>query len=134
MATHRSSPHMQSVQQVTEPLFAEPMIAGARVEPEPANSALVYLGRQPILEHSGALHGYELLFRASSDNHAVIRNNFEATAYVVARTLGECGLADAIRPHVGYLNFSRALLFSDIVHLIPRKRFVLELLEDTVFA
>jgi c-di-GMP-related signal transduction protein len=109
------------------------VIAAARVESEPAQSALVYLGRQPILEHSGALHGYELLFRASSENHAVIRNNFEATAYVVARTFGEFGLADAIGPHLGYLNFSRDLLFSDIVHLIPRKRFVLEILEDTVF-
>lgn len=124
---------MQSVQQVTEPLFAEPVVAMARGEPEPANSALVYLGRQPILEHGGAMHGYELLFRASSDNHAVIRNNFEATAYVVARTFGEFGLADAIGPHLGYLNFSRDLLFSDIVHLIPRRRFVLEILEDTVF-
>jgi EAL and modified HD-GYP domain-containing signal transduction protein len=124
---------MQSVQQVTEPLFVEPVIAAARVDSEPAQSALVYLGRQPILEHSGALHGYELLFRASSENHAVIKSNFEATAYVVARTFGEFGLADAIGPHLGYLNFSRDLLFSDIVHLIPRKRFVLEILEDTVF-
>jgi c-di-GMP-related signal transduction protein len=123
---------MQSVQQVTQPLFAEPVFAVTH-DPEPARSELVYLGRQPILEHSGALHGYELLFRTSSENHAVIRSNFEATAYVVARTFGEFGLADAIGPHLGYLNFSRDLLFSDIVHLIPRKRFVLEILEDTVF-
>ncbi|CAM2152962.1 c-di-GMP phosphodiesterase [Pararobbsia alpina] len=93
----------------------------------------MYLGRQPILERNRALHGYELLFRSDAQNHASIRDHFEATAYVVARTFGEFGLTEAIGQHTGYLNFSRDLLFSDIVHLIPPERFVIEILEDTVF-
>src|SRR5215469_18002894 len=33
-------------------------------------SEFVYLGRQPILDRSGALNAYELLFRDSAHNHA----------------------------------------------------------------
>jgi c-di-GMP-related signal transduction protein len=122
---------MHSVQMIADATVAETRFVPEHSEPAP--SALVYLGRQPILGHGGALQAYELLFRANSDNQAIVRDNFEATAYVVARTFGEFGLADAIGPHIGYLNFSRDLLFSDIVHLIPPDRFVLEILEDTVF-
>lgn len=119
-------------------MLAEPDVAPASdVQEESASpaveSSLVYLGRQPILGRNRTLHGYELLFRADARNAATIRDHFEATSYVIARTFGEFGLAEAIGQHTGYLNFSRDLLFSDIVHLIPPGRFVIEILEDTVF-
>ena len=119
-------------------MLAEPVVAPASVmqedsETRAVESSLVYLGRQPILGRNRTLHGYELLFRADARNVATIRDHFEATSYVIARTFGEFGLAEAIGQHTGYLNFSRDLLFSDIVHLIPPERFVIEILEDTVF-
>jgi c-di-GMP-related signal transduction protein len=124
---------MDSVVMWAEPEVAQASTVQDRPDEDAVTSSLVYLGRQPILERNRALHGYELLFRADSQNRAVIRDHFEATAYVVARTFGEFGLGEAIGTHTGYLNFSRDLLFSDVVHLIPPDRFVIEILEDTVF-
>ncbi len=60
---------------------------------EPASAAqFVYLGRQPILDRDGALNAYELLFRAGAHNYAEISDDAQATAQVVARTIGGIGV------------------------------------------
>src|SRR5580698_3945315 len=43
-----------------------------------ADSQFVYLGRQPILDRSGALNAYELLFRDSAHNHARVTDDAQA--------------------------------------------------------
>lgn len=112
---------------------------GAAVTGDPAGlSALlepesVYLGRQPIIDRKGALHAYELLFRDSPDNRARIFDDVQATAHVVARTVGEIGLAAVLGDHRGFVNMNRDLLFDDIVHIMPPERFVLEILETVTF-
>ena len=45
----------------------------------------VYLGRQPILDRSGALNAFELLFRSGAGNFAQITDDANATAQVIAR-------------------------------------------------
>jgi EAL and modified HD-GYP domain-containing signal transduction protein len=89
----------------------------------------VYLGRQPILDRDGALNAYELLFRAGAHNYAEISDDAQATAQVVARTIGGIGVPAVLGQHRGFVNIDRTLLFSDIVHLMPPERFVLEILE-----
>ncbi|TDY42993.1 EAL and modified HD-GYP domain-containing signal transduction protein [Paraburkholderia rhizosphaerae] len=89
----------------------------------------VYLGRQPILDRSGALNAYELLFRDSAQNHARVSDDAQATAQVVARTIGAIGVPAVLGQHRGYINIGRRLLFDDIVHLMSPQRFVLEILE-----
>jgi EAL and modified HD-GYP domain-containing signal transduction protein len=93
----------------------------------------VYVGRQPILDSSGALIAYELLFRDSPDNRARVHDDVQATAHVVARAVGEIGLPAVLGAHPGYINMSRDLLFDDIVHIMQPERFVLELLESITF-
>ncbi|MDR5779856.1 EAL domain-containing protein [Caballeronia sp. LZ065] len=93
----------------------------------------VYVGRQPILDGDGALVAYELLFRDSPDNHARVHDDVQATAHVVARTVGEIGVPAVLGPYPGYVNMSRELLFDDIVHIMQPQRFVLELLENITF-
>ncbi|WP_053568479.1 EAL and HDOD domain-containing protein [Caballeronia cordobensis] len=93
----------------------------------------VYVGRQPILDVDGALVAYELLFRDSPDNRARVHDDVQATAHVVARTVGEIGVPAVLGPHPGYVNMSRELLFDDIVHIMQPERFVLELLENITF-
>jgi EAL and modified HD-GYP domain-containing signal transduction protein len=101
---------------------------------EPAAAAqFVYLGRQPILDRNGALNAYELLFRAGAHNYAEVSDNAQATAQVVARAIGGIGVAAVLGPHRGFVNIDRALLFNDIVHLMPPERFVLEILETVEF-
>src|ERR1700744_5807333 len=63
----------------------------------------VYLGRQPILDRNGALNAYELLFRAGAHNYAEISDDAQATAQVVARTIGGIGVAAVLRRHRGFV-------------------------------
>ncbi len=94
-----------------------------------AELQFVYLGRQPILDRDGALNAYELLFRAGAHNYAEVSDDAQATAQVVARAIGGIGVPAVLGPHRGFVNIDRALLFNDIVHLMPPERFVLEILE-----
>ncbi|WP_144154131.1 EAL and HDOD domain-containing protein [Paraburkholderia sp. BCC1885] len=98
-----------------------------------AETPFVYLGRQPILDRDGALHAYELLFRAGAHNYAEVSDDAQATAQVVARTIGGIGVSAVLGQHRGYVNIGRGLLFDDIVHLMSPERFVLEILETVSF-
>ncbi|MGF6596819.1 c-di-GMP-related signal transduction protein [Paraburkholderia sp. GAS448] len=109
--------------------------AGEELPGEPAVAAgqFVYLGRQPILDRSGALAAYELLFRAGAHNYAEVNDDAQATAQVVSRTIGGLGVAAVLGHQRGYVNISRELLFDDIVHLMSPEHFVLEILETVTF-
>ncbi|WP_242538558.1 EAL and HDOD domain-containing protein [Trinickia acidisoli] len=89
----------------------------------------LYLGRQPILARGGALEAYELLFRGDSVNRALIDNDAQATARVVANTMCGMGVSATLGPYLGYVNVCRDMLFDDAVRLLPPERFVLEVLE-----
>jgi c-di-GMP-related signal transduction protein len=104
--------------------------SGTPVQREPE---IVYLGRQPIIDRHGALYAYELLFRDSPDNRARIFDDVQATAHVVARTVGEIGLSSVLGEYRGFVNMNRDLLFDDIILIMPPERFVLEILETVAF-
>lgn len=89
----------------------------------------LYIGRQPILTRDGALQAYELLFRESEVNRALICDDAQATARVVANAMCTMGMSATLGPHCGYVNVCRQMLFDDIVMLLPPERFVLEVLE-----
>jgi c-di-GMP-related signal transduction protein len=73
------------------------------------------------------------LFRDSPDNRARIFDDVQATAHVVARTVGEIGLSSVLGDYRGFVNMNRDLLFDDIVLIMPPERFVLEILETVTF-
>ncbi|WP_245964959.1 EAL and HDOD domain-containing protein [Trinickia dinghuensis] len=89
----------------------------------------LYIGRQPILTRGGALEAYELLFRESEVNRALISDDAQATARVVANAMCAMGMSATIGPYCGYVNVCREMLFDDTVMLLPPERFVLEVLE-----
>ncbi|WP_341318395.1 EAL domain-containing protein [Paraburkholderia sp. IMGN_8] len=98
-----------------------------------ATPECVYLGRQPILDRSGALIAFELLFRAGTANIAQVTDEADATAQVIARLVGDIGLRAALGEHTAYVNVDRTALTSDLVRLLPPERFVLEILETVTF-
>ncbi|CAB3650890.1 EAL and HDOD domain-containing protein [Trinickia soli] len=89
----------------------------------------LYLGRQPILTRDGALEAYELLFRGSNANRALIDHDARATARVVANAMCSIGVAATLGTRRGYVNVCREMLLDDMVMLLPPERFVLEVLE-----
>lgn len=98
-----------------------------------ATAEYVYLGRQPILDRSGALSAFELLFRSGAANFARVTDDADATSQVIARLIGDMGLGATLGNYTGYVNVDRAVLMSDTVRLLPPERFVLEILETVVF-
>jgi c-di-GMP-related signal transduction protein len=115
-----------------KPGYAE-VLAQSAQGAHAAEAPFVYLGRQPILDRHGALNAYELLFRAGAHNYAEVSDDAQATAQVVARTIGGIGVSAVLGHHRGYVNIGRGLLFDDIVHLMSPDRFVLEILETVAF-
>ena len=94
------------------------------------DAATVYLGRQPIMDREGGLVGYELLYRSSPTNAAVVADDTQATSQVIATMLGEFGMRSVLGSDVGYINVNREILFSDVLSVLPSHLFVLEILES----
>lgn len=93
----------------------------------------IYIARQPIIDHSGHVHGYELLFRHSFDNQATpIHCNTHATSKVLTNALTHFGTKKLLGNHYGFINIDHTFFETSLVEAIPAEGFVLEILEDTV--
>ncbi len=92
----------------------------------------IYIARQPIVDARMDLVGFELLFRSTAENVAVVQDSVFATSTVVANAFAEIGLAQVIGPVDGYLNVDIDFLYSDLIDALPPDRIVLELLEQRI--
>lgn len=92
-----------------------------------------FLGRQPILDRTQKIVGFELLFRtAESLQSASFLDVQMASASVIVGALTEFGIQDVLGRHRGFFNVTREMLMSDAVELLPKDRVVIELLETIV--
>ena len=89
----------------------------------------IFVGRQPILNRQEQLVAYELLFRSSKQNHAVIADDMAATATVISHVFSTFGVEAALGPYLGFINVDEHLLMSDPLEALPRGKIVLEILE-----
>jgi EAL and modified HD-GYP domain-containing signal transduction protein len=88
------------------------------------------IARQPILDRNEHLHGYELLFRATTANEAAVENDWHATANVILNTLASFGVKELLDGHKGFINFDYEMLMDESVELLPQEHTVIELLES----
>ncbi|GAB1412455.1 hypothetical protein MASR1M97_11910 [Candidatus Desulfobacillus denitrificans] len=89
----------------------------------------IFIGRQPILDREQQLYAYELLFRSGAQNRAQVTDDLAATATVLSHVFSELGLEAALGPYLGFVNLDARMLASDAIELLPREKFVLEVLE-----
>lgn len=87
-----------------------------------------FLARQPILNREQELFAYELLFRSAVVESANVTDDVAATASVIAH-VSELGMENVIGASLGFINVDAAVLFSDIIHFLPKQHVVLEILE-----
>jgi EAL and modified HD-GYP domain-containing signal transduction protein len=89
----------------------------------------MFIARQPVFRPDESVWGYELLFRSGRDNVAVIDDESQATASVIADglTLATEGMDQAARI---LINFPEKLLVDDAGFALPRDRCVVEILEN----
>lgn len=87
-----------------------------------------FLARQPVLNRDQGLFAYELLFRRPGARSAEVTNDLSATAAVIAHA-AELGLENVIGSSLGFINVDAAVLMSDFIHFLPKRKVVLEILE-----
>lgn len=90
------------------------------------------MARQPILDRSGKVYAYELLYRSAS---GAPRGPLDAAAehQSIANAMLEIGLARLVGDKPAFFNLSADMVHSNCVQLLPSDRVVLELLEDTEY-
>jgi EAL and modified HD-GYP domain-containing signal transduction protein len=98
------------------------------IAPGDERSAL-RVARQPILDGSSKLLGYELLFRPPLADEADVLDDVSATSSVIVDGLLDVGLFDLVGDSRAWVNVSRDFL-TDLRPLpLPAERVVLELIE-----
>lgn len=90
----------------------------------------VFIARQPILDRSAKVIGYELLFRGSESVEAFSGSSEAATARVITDSLCSFGLDAITHGRLAFINLTRKMLLDGIPTVLPPDRVVLELLEN----
>lgn len=90
-----------------------------------------FLGRQPILDIKQDIFAYEILFRESTVNYAKVIDNKKATFTALINLFEKFGIKNVIGDHLGFLNLDDKLIRQEFVELIPKEKFVIEILEHS---
>jgi EAL and modified HD-GYP domain-containing signal transduction protein len=102
--------------------------SSTQINVDPRNTAFV--ARQPILEQSGRLFGYELLYRDASQEEEEPVGDDLAAARVLSDTVLALGLDTLTGGLPAFVNLTRSLLMSEAGTLLPKASTVLELRND----
>lgn len=91
----------------------------------------IYLARQPIVDRTGALYGFELLFRSGDGANPQHMDGMLATSTVMGNVLNELGVQQVLGRLRGFLNVDGRFLSSQLLELLSPEQIVLEILEST---
>jgi c-di-GMP-related signal transduction protein len=94
----------------------------------PASGA-VHVGRQPIFDSDGAVHGYELLFRGDAGAVDADERGAYATSRVLITAFTEIGIAPLCGRGLCFVNLTREFLVGDLPLPFDAEQVVLEILE-----
>lgn len=101
-----------------------------RLEELASSLGSAYLARQPIVDRTQKLVGFELLYRDAGQLTAPASVSSLETMMVLVNALGVIGLAEVSGRQKLYVNFDAASLSDDVSHLLPPGHVVLEILES----
>lgn len=87
-----------------------------------------YLGRQPILDRTQSLTGFELALR-STQATGTSGMNSRAAESLLGYAFGELGADSVLGRHNGAINLTPELLMSDTVACLPKERVMINLVE-----
>jgi EAL and modified HD-GYP domain-containing signal transduction protein len=90
----------------------------------------IFIGRQPILDRSGKLYGYELLHRSAGQDRATIDDGDGISADMLINAVLEVGLQQISGTHRAFINVTANLLKNTGLEALPSGQIVLEVLED----
>lgn len=90
----------------------------------------VFVGRQPIFDRQQRVFGYELLFRAGTDNRFTGIDGDAATAKVISNSAAVVGLSTLTGGKPAFINITRRFLLEGLYEVLPPSQIVVELLEN----
>ncbi len=93
-----------------------------------------FLGRQPILDRTQNLSGYELQFRCNQNYAAQFQDDDTLSSLVINHSYNELGLQAVLGKYRGYIKVSKNILMSDMIELLPKGQMVFELLGNIVIS
>ncbi len=96
---------------------------------DPLETAVV--ARQPICDRAHNTFGYELLYRNSRENSAVIDDQERTTAEVIVNAFMEIGLERMVGNATAFINVTREFILGNHCRALPPGRVVFEILENT---
>ncbi|GAA2596554.1 EAL domain-containing protein [Dactylosporangium fulvum] len=92
-------------------------------------SGAVHVGRQPIFDRHGDVHGYELLFRGDAGAVQADERGAFATSRVLITAFTEIGIESLCGRCLCFVNLTREFLVGDLPLPFDRDQVVLEILE-----
>ncbi len=90
----------------------------------------IFIARQPIYDRHLRVYAYELLYRSSELNEAVIKDGDDATSQVLINALMEIGLPELVGEALAFINLTRQHIIQGLPSSLVRDKIVLEVLED----
>jgi c-di-GMP-related signal transduction protein len=94
-----------------------------------ASRAVVHVGRQAILDRSGSVIGYELLFRAHADAAEATERGAYATSQVIITAMTDIGIGPLVGDRLCFVNLTREFLVGELPLPFDHRQVVLEVLE-----
>lgn len=88
---------------------------------------VVYIARQPILDHAGQVFGYELLYRARETDSTCTVSGDVATASVLTDGILTMGLEMLTNGRPAFVNLTRSLLLNNGASMLPAPSCILEI-------
>ena len=102
----------------------------SEISEERRSMSKIYIARQKIVNAKGALFGYELLFRDTKEGIATFPKHLKATAQLLLNSLTHMDINELIGPRgIAFVNADHTVFESNILEILDRERFVIELLE-----
>ena len=90
---------------------------------------MLHIGRQPLYDWTGAVFGYELLFRGAADEVEASRRSAFATSQVIVNAFTEFGLEQLVGGRKCFINLTRDFLVGDLPLPFDPDHAILEILE-----
>jgi len=90
----------------------------------------VYVARQPIFDRDQQIRAYEVLFRNSAENRAIITDGDQATSELLFNAFVTIGLDRIVGDQSAFINLTRDFLTGRRPLPASSDRLVLEILED----
>jgi EAL and modified HD-GYP domain-containing signal transduction protein len=90
----------------------------------------IFVARQSIYDVNLHVIGYEVLFRGSRENRAMVVDGNQATSELLMNAVIDIGLKRIVGEKIAFINFTRGFLLGDLPLPLAPARLVLEILED----